>query len=751
MQPEEASALLESAPDALVVIDAHGHITLVNHQTEALFGYRRDELVGQSVDVLVPIGLRPIHAAHRDVYARAPTPRPMGSGTQQRARRKDGSEFPAEVSLSPVQSASGPSVIATVRDLTEHRRVEAALHQSAITLESIGDAVIATDRQRRVALMNRRAEELTGWSAAEARGRPIDEVVTLFDERTGGRLSPTCIASEAGLDGPLLLRSRLGIERTISDSLARITDSVGDEHGLVLVFRDVTDARRAELSLRRSRRDLQEIVDKIPEGVLISDGLLVAFANPVLARWLGYAAGELAGSRLDTLVAPEDRPLLAATITPGPGDADAAAQVELRFLRKDGTLATLALTPMQAIEYEARPCYLSLAHDVSEQRALQAQLILADRMASIGMLAAGLAHEINNPLTSVIGNLDFAIAAARSPLVRGAGRLASQLLSDLLEARQAAMRIRDIVRDVKILSHANHDERGPVDVNRALEAAARIARVEFRHRAHIIEDYGDVPAVTANESRLGQVFLNLVVNAFQAVGTGSDHGEVRLRTRVDSGSHVVVEVADNGHGMTKEVLARIFTPFFTTKPVGVGTGLGLSISHAIVTALGGELTAESTPGSGSVFRVRLPIAKEDAPLVTSPTRDVPSAPRARVLIVDDEPSIGKVLQRFLAQHDVTTATSGRQALELVDTCPFDVVVCDVMMPEMTGVALHAALEVTHPELARHMIFMSGGATEHLLVPGTAAGELPRLDKPLDGAKLLTLIAERLRQVQTQRS
>lgn len=745
--------ILESAPDALIVVDRSGRIALVNGQAVQLFGYTREELIGQSIDVLVPAAQRARHEHFRAAYHRAPIPRPMGSGVQQRAVRKDGSELPVEVSLSPVKSHPDAWVIATIRDLSERRRIETRLLESAITLESIGDAVVSSDDAGRVRLMNRMAETLTGWTAEEARGLAIAEVVELVEEESGTRLDPGDLlrrfADRPDEMPPLLLRSRSGDERPIADSIAHIKDVDGSVHGAVLVFRDVTEARRAELLLRRSQRDLQEIVDKLPEGVLITDGPLVAFANPALAHCLGHEPGTLAGTRLDALIAPDDRARFEASPLSRGDPGPRADRVELKFLRHDGGTATLAVTPVQAIEFEGRAAHLSLARDVTEQRQMQAQLILADRMLSVGMLAAGLAHEINNPLTAAVANVEFALEAARRPPITELGGVGHQLIEDLLEAQRALYRVRDIVRDVKVLSHADQDQRRPVDVNKVLESSARLASAEFRHRGRIVTDLASLPPVIANESRLGQVFLNLIVNAFQATQEGKQ-AELHLTTRLESPQRILVEIADQGVGMTREVVARLFTPFFTTKPLGVGTGLGLSISQAIVSGLGGELSAESEPGVGSVFRVRLPTTEDK----TGPPTRVTTRPlspetasgvvRPRVLVVDDEPFIGKVLARQLgSDHEVTVVMSGADALATIArSAAFDVIVCDLMMPGMTGMDLHAELASSDPDLARRMVFMTGGAVLPRAREFIDQVEHPCLEKPFQVDRLRELIAQR---------
>ncbi len=425
-------------------------------------------------------------------------------------------------------------------------------------------------------------------------------------------------------------------------------------------------------------------------------------------------------------------------------------------MRLGGGRSTLAVTPVQAIEFEGRSAHLSLAHDVTEQRQLQAQLVLADRMSSVGMLAAGLAHEINNPLTAAVAYVEFALEAARRKPIVALGEASDQLCEDRLEARRALLRVRDIVRDVKVLSHADQDQRRPVDVNAVLESSARIASTEFRDHARVVKQLANLPPVMANESRLGQVFLNLIVNAYQATSADAQ-AEIRLTTRLESPRRVVVEIADKGAGMTPDIMARLFTPFFTTKPTGIGTGLGLSISQAIVTALGGDLSAESQPGVGSVFRVQLPVAEEGVPdpqtrVTKRPTPVSVEAPRVlpRVLVVDDEPFVGKAIGRQLApDHDVRVVMSGADALAAIASSPpFDVVVCDLMMPGMTGMDLHAALSRSDPALAQAMVFMTGGAVLPRAHEFVERLDQPCLEKPFSIDALRALIQERCQRVRS---
>lgn len=402
---------------------------------------------------------------------------------------------------------------------------------------------------------------------------------------------------------------------------------------------------------------------------------------------------------------------------------------------------------LPAIEREMREAALR-----RERRKMQEQLVMSDRLASMGMLAAGVAHEINNPLAAVIANLDLAAQTIAETAARlGIAEQLREVREELRDARDAAGRIGHIVRDLKIFSRPNTDEarREIVDVQRVMDSTLRMAWNEIRHRARLVKSYGEVPRVEANESRLGQVFLNLVVNAAQAIREGrAQSNEIRIATCTGAQGQAVIEVSDTGPGMPPEILAKIFTPFFTTKPAGLGTGLGLSICQRIVTELGGSIDVESEVGKGATFRVSLPGARaamaeepKDAPL------SVPTAHRrGTILVVDDEPMIAKAIERMLsAEHDVTILGSAEVALQAITSgARFDVILCDLMMPQMTGMDLHAALARAVPEQADRMVFLTGGAFSSRARAFVEQVPNPCIEKPFDPVRLRALINDRAR-------
>ncbi|MBV8761501.1 MAG: response regulator [Deltaproteobacteria bacterium] len=380
-----------------------------------------------------------------------------------------------------------------------------------------------------------------------------------------------------------------------------------------------------------------------------------------------------------------------------------------------------------------------VARDVTDLKQTELQLMLADRMASVGTLAAGVAHEINNPLAAVIANLDMAVQD-----VEGLQSAPPDLGEELKDARSAADRVREIVRDLKIFSRVQEERRGAVDIQKVLDSTLRMAWNEIRHRAKLVKSYTKTPRVDGNESRLGQVFLNLIVNAVQAMPEGNvAANELRIATSHE-GNHVVITVSDTGGGMPPEVQARLFTPFFTTKPTGVGTGLGLAISHRIITSLGGSITFTSAPGAGTEFRVALPIAAPDLPPITERLPLVGAATRrGTVLVVDDEESLGQAIRRFLANdHEVSAVTNGRDALTLIESGGrYDLILCDLMMPQMTGMELHDAVMAVDPDQARRMVFLTGGAFTQSAREFMDAVPNRRLEKPFDLKLLRNLVNE----------
>ncbi|MEO6709037.1 MAG: response regulator, partial [Planctomycetota bacterium] len=415
--------------------------------------------------------------------------------------------------------------------------------------------------------------------------------------------------------------------------------------------------------------------------------------------------------------------------------------------KHDGGIALMEFSTA-GVDIGGEQLFFSIGRDVTDQVRAQAQLMVSDRMASVGALAAGVAHEINNPLAAVLANLDFAVKDADQLAGEfGSSPRVAELQESIREAREAADRVRQIVKDLKIFSRAEEDKRGAVDVQRVMESSLRMAWNEIRHRARLVKHYGAVPMVDANESRLGQVFLNLVVNAAQAIPEGhADTNLITVTTRADARGLVVVEIQDSGPGIPAEIQKQLFTPFFTTKPAGVGTGLGLTICQRIVHGLGGEISVESKLGEGTLVRVVLPASSALAS-ESVPARVVrPSLRRGRVLLVDDDVMIGNAVRRTLAaEHEVVAVTQAQEALRRIAAGDrFDVILCDMMMPLMSGSEFFQQLTQLAPEQAERVVFLTGGA--FTANARAFLDEVPnaRMEKPFEVQNLRALVNDRVR-------
>ena len=382
-----------------------------------------------------------------------------------------------------------------------------------------------------------------------------------------------------------------------------------------------------------------------------------------------------------------------------------------------------------------------VARDVTAEKHAQAQRLVRDRLSSLGTLAATVSHEINNPLAVLLMGLDL---IKRDLDDRRSNRSAADFRAELDDMREAANRTRQVVNDLRVFSRPDDDKPGRCDVRAVLAAVVRLVRTEIRQRARLVEQHAEVPQVEATEGKLGQIFLQLMLNAAQAIAEGdADENEVRIETSLDPKGRVVVSIADSGVGIARELQPRVFDPFFTTK-TGSSAGVGLALCAQLVASLNGTITYESEPGKGSVFRVTLPAASRgSAPHASAPSLQRPPR-RSRVLVVDDESMVVSVVARFLGDdHDIVPALSARQALDLIGRGPpFDVILCDLMMPHMTGMELHARLSRTNPEQAKRMVFMTAGAFTPRARAFLESVINPRLEKPFDPLVLRVLI-ERL--------
>lgn len=505
-------------------------------------------------------------------------------------------------------------------------------------------------------------------------------------------------------------------------------------------LRTDVDARvRAEQALRDEQAQTRAILDALPDLMLVVSpgGALVELHAPGRS-FLSEPIAEKRGQPMAEVLPADVYGALAPVV---------ALVAECRAPQRCDVIWS---SGRERRRYEARLTasttgdVVILLRDQTEHVHMAERLRVADRMASVGTLAAGVAHELNNPLAYVLGNLELLRQRLRATWVEP-----TQLQVLVDEAYEGARRMRDITQDLRTFSQPHAEAVEPIDPRVVLDSALKIASTEIRHRAELRRDYGDVPLVRAEASKLGQVFLNLVVNAVQAlpVGEAARH-EILVRTGTDPTGQAVVEVCDTGPGIPMHLASRIFEPFVTSKPRDVGTGLGLSICHNIVTSLGGHISAHPRQPRGTVFRVRLPACEGVAvavpvriePTVTPALREGSSAGR-RVLIIDDDPLVASALRRLLAHGEVEVADSGRRGIELLrGSDRFEVVLCDLMMPEVSGMDVYETILAEHPHMAQRFIFMTGGAFTNRARTFLESVPNPKLEKPFDSKTLRRVVA-----------
>jgi len=611
---------------------------------------------------------------------------------------------------------------------------------------------------------NPAAERVLGWGAGGLVGRKLHEVPPELG--LAGQFEAFHQVVETGESCQQVFPHACnGFDGWLQATVARFRD------GVLVRLRDITAARRAETGLRETRDRMVEILEGTPDCFLsVDSSWRYTYVNRNALAMKGVSREKLFGRSFwdtcpelrGTVAERELRRVMAERVSsffelPMPG---ADSWMEMHAYPSGSGLAIYFrdVTDKKRTEQE-RDALLQREHSgrleaealarqhARELLAAREKLVQSEKLAVAGQLAAGVGHEINNPLSFVMGNIHFAVEQISTLPYAAAREALSETAEALQEAREGAERIRGIVRDLKTFARGDDAQLRPVDVHAALEFSLSMAMNHIRYRARVVKSFGaNVPQVWANEAKLGQVFLNLLVNAAQAIPEG-DAEQHRIILSTYAREHqVVVEVTDTGKGMVPEVLSRAFEPFFTTKAVGEGTGLGLSICHGIIKALRGELSAVSTPGKGSTFRVVLPtrgVEAEALAPVLEETMDVAPVQGKRVLVIDDEPGIASVMRRIIGRgNEVVVAHSGREALSLLEhDTAFDRIFCDLMMSDLTGMDVHAELASKHPECLPRLVFMTGGGFTARARAFLQNFSHPRIDKPFEPELIRRLVAQ----------
>ncbi|MEO0325485.1 MAG: response regulator [Myxococcota bacterium] len=461
---------------------------------------------------------------------------------------------------------------------------------------------------------------------------------------------------------------------------------------------ELVDAVRVALARARDRADLRALVEANLDAMVVVDvaSRRVLFANRACARVLGQPPEALMGEIF--------------------GFVSTSQSVVELDVRRSGSVHRIEMRSND-LHWESRPALLHSLRDITDRvraRDYERRLLHSERLVAIGQLAAGVAHEVNNPASFVLNNLEV-LEDRLSAFGSGPETTRDEMRELIRESAAGVRRIATIVRQLRAFARFESDELESIDVNELVRATCRMAANEIRYRARLELCLEEVPPLVVQRAQLSQVLLNLLINAAQAIDEGAeDSNRVKVATTLQD-RQVVLSVEDTGGGIPKSELERIFDPFFTTKPRDVGTGLGLAVSLETVRKHGGEIRVRSELGEGTRFEVWLPVdsslrpskrPQEPRPTLAGDRR------RGRILLVDDDEMVRRSLLRLLrGLHEVVLASNGRAALELLaqQDSDFDVILCDLMMPELDGAGLYHEIERRFPEMVERVLFISGGA------------------------------------------
>jgi len=747
--------LLEAAPDGMVVVNQSGEIVLLNAQAEKRFGYRRDELLGQKVTNIIPKGFAERLIADGTRTAAEALAQQIGTGIELIGLRKDGSEFPIEIMLSPLESTEGILVTAALRDISVRKDAEEHLVQMEGRyrglMEAAPDGMVVVNQSGEIVLLNAQAENQFGYRRDELLGQKVTNIIPKgFAERLiadGTRTAAEALAQQIGTGIELIGLRKDRTEFPIEIMLSPLESPEG-----ILVtaaIRKITVRKDAEEHLVQMEGRYRGLMEAAPDGmVVVNQSGEIVILNARAEKQFGYSRDELLGQKVTEIIPEGFRERLVADALRTTTEAleqQIGTGIELHGRRRDGTFfpIEIMLSPLDSTE----GILLTAAiRDISERKQLARQLHQSQKMEAIGQLTGGIAHDFNNLLGVIIGNLDLLDRlVADNPIA--AKRVQT--------AQKAAGRGADITR--RLLVFSSNEELKPSvvllgeSIHNTIELAARALGAEIKITTHVDES---VPPLFVDPAGLESALLNLVVNARDAMPKG---GSIIISSQLQNlddshpsvqtgdlkvGCYVCVSVSDTGSGMSKETLERAFEPFFTTKPRNKGTGLGLAMVYGFVKQSGGTVHVYSELGHGTTVSFYLPLAGEFSHLIpaSAPTR-LSGKACGTVLVVDDEEDLLEVALAYLADMGLKAlkAIDGASALEvLAQHSEIDLVVTDIVMPGgMNGVELVQRARVLRPDLK--IIFSSGFPAEALAERSMPLVDGPLLRKPYQRAEFNEIV------------
>ncbi|MFO1069483.1 MAG: PAS domain S-box protein [Geminicoccaceae bacterium] len=743
LQQSEAQlrAILETQTEWITRQDLDSRYTFVNDAYCRYMGMSREALISADYDDYATV--RPEDRARFFALRDAMTPDRPSFGCTLEVRHTDGSTRFEEWVETAVFDAAGNRVgyQAVGRDVTEKRRAQEALEASEAAMREIAEGVplpvvIARADAPEILFCNQAATGLLDYRP----GAAPDVVMRFWADPEEGRRFPELVDAHAGKGFEVRFHRADGGLGWALIHARRLT--YYGQPAILSVLTDITERRRTEQALVESEQRFRRFAEAhpVPLCALRLDDWRVLFVNPAYLALFQLSWDELdrADKRSQWADPAMRTPYYERVLRDG-----VTHNVEVELRRKDGTTFPAALSS-RLMELGGVRAVVNSVVDLGPQRAAEAliaqqreALHQSEKMGALGSLLAGVAHELNNPLSVVVGYSALLKAEARGKRLR----------EQAVRIHTAAERCARIVKTFLAMARQKPPSFGPVDLVRTADAALELAGYSLRTSGiEVLRDLpDDLPPVHGDADQLHQVMANLVINAQQALQDSAAPRRLLIAAHVNE-DHVVLEVRDNGPGMAEDVVRRIFEPFYTTKPAGIGTGLGLSVCHGIVTAHGGRIDVASEPGRGTSVTIALPTVGKEPALAAGPAAE-PAADGTgrRILVVDDEREIADLVVGVLRRdgHRVEQAADGSDALRRIGGTAFDLLISDLRMPGVDGSSLLRTLRASHPALARTAIVLTGDLLSAARSPEVAGGMIMLLEKPVDLDELRRVVRARL--------
>jgi PAS domain S-box-containing protein len=737
-------ALLEAAPDAMVIVNQAGEIVLLNLQAEKQFGYHRNELVGQKVRNIIPKGFAERLIADGLRSAADALAQQMGTGIELLGRRKDGSEFPIEIMLSPFENTEGILVTAAIRDISVRKDAEKHLAQMEGRyrglLEAAPDAMVVVDQGGKIVLLNLQAERQFGYRRDELVGQKVKNIIPEgFAERLiadGTRSAPDALAQQIGTGIELLGRRKDGSEFPIEIMLSPL-DGV-DGILVTAAIRDITERKRREYDLSCLAAVVESSHDAIisltPRGIVLT-------WNHGAERIFGYSAEEATGRSI-LFLSPPGRPEEGLTLMERVERADTVEPFETVRVKKDGTHIHVALTLSSIKNSDGQVVGVSsVLRDVTESKNLEEMLRQAQKMEAVGQLAGGVAHDFNNLLGVILGYTGLMLdrLSPKDPNHKG-----------IEEIQRAGDRAALLTRQLLAFSRKQVLQPKVLDLNTVVAGTEKLLRrLIGEHIELLVVLSPALGLVKADAGQLEQIIMNLAVNARDAMPPG---GQLTIETSnvadeeyaARPGPHVVLSVTDTGCGMDTKTKDRIFEPFFTTKEFGKGTGLGLSTVYGIVKQSGGSIWVYSEVGMGTTFKIYLPCVGPILEKASPGDRlERVAGGSQTILVVEDEAALLQVTHESLEAvgYMILAAHSPAEAIRIAESHPgpIHLMVTDVVMPGMNGAQLATHLSAPRPEMK--VLYVSGYTDDTIVRHGVLEPGLAFLQKPFSPKTLARKVGE----------